>query len=170
MRIAYVGKILSLAGKSFFFLSSLFKTILQADTRQASILSCWACCLQMPCTRNQTTKIHFFSWYFWLAFNTPLNLMVHSEVLFCSYGCYCFWMLSIFGKKNQYLPRVWLCELVCRIIVIATTTGNWNQAVLGLWVMHILWFIFCLVKGLGLMNLLGFYPAVEFQCFKLQHP
>lgn len=59
-------------------------------------------------------------------------------------------------KKKLYLPRMWLCERVYRSIVIATATGNWNQNVLGLWVMHILWFVFCVVKGLGLMNLLLF--------------
>lgn len=113
----------------------------------------------------------FFSSCFWLAFKMALNLMVHSEVLCCSYGCYCLWILSIFWtKKILYLPRMWFYEHVCRSIVIPTATGNGNQNVLGLWVMHILCFFYCVVKGLGLMNLLAFSTAVGFQWFISQHP
>lgn len=72
----------------------------------------------------------------------------------------CYEYLLLLDKiKTLYLPTKWLY----RSIVIATTTGNWNQNVLGLRMMHILQFVFCVIKGLVITGLLAFYPTVECQ-------
>lgn len=138
---------------------------------QTSILSSWACCLQMLYTGKQIKKINIF----YLVLLVGIYHIIEPDGSLQS-ALLLIWMLLLMNalyfweKKILYLSRVWLSELICRIIVIATTTGDWNQTLLSLWVMHNLWFIFRPVKGLGLMNVLGFYAAVEFQCFKSQYP
>lgn len=51
--------------------------------------------------RKEIIKIPGFSWYFWLAFNMSLNVMLQSEMLCCSNRCYCFRFLRGFGQQNS---------------------------------------------------------------------